>query len=95
MGGQTRRIIFLLRRDLKPGVIHPQGFANESMQLLPAMHLPDFRPIQLKMSQSDLRKRRQYDRGRRHRRVALIARNALAMLLSILPDLPLDQTIDP
>jgi hypothetical protein len=42
-----------MRRDLKPGVIHPKGLADELMQLLPAMNLPDFRPIQLKMYQSD------------------------------------------
>ena len=83
-----------MRRALKPGVIHPKGLADESMRLLPAMHLPDFRPIQRKMSQSDLRKRRQYDSGSRHRRCSLIARHALAMLLSILPYLPLDQAID-
>ena len=93
-GFQTRRTIFLMRRDLKPGVIHPKGLADELMQLLPAMNLSDFCPIQLKMYQSDLRKRRQYDSGSRHRRCALIARNALAMLLSILSDLPLDQAID-
>jgi hypothetical protein len=81
-------------RDFKPGVIHPESFADESVQLLPAMHLSDFRPIPLKMYQSDLCKRRQYDRGSRHRRFALIARDALAMLLSILPDLPLDQPVD-
>ena len=80
-GSQTRRIIFLMRRELKPRVIHPKGLADESMRLLPAMNLPDFRPVHLKMYQSDLRKRRQYDSGNRHRRFSLLARNALALLL--------------
>ena len=53
-GSQTRRIIFLMRRDPKPGIIHPKGLADESMQLLLAVHLPDFRPIQLNLLSTPL-----------------------------------------
>src|SRR6266566_8792750 len=34
-GAKTQRLILLMRRDLKPGVVHCKGLADEPMGLLP------------------------------------------------------------
>ena len=63
------------------------------MGLLPAINLPRFRPLQVEMYQRDPGKRCQDNRGRRQRRVALMARESVVLLRHGLTHLALDQPL--